>query len=250
MSAERGRSRRRSRCVACSSRSSRSARAPARRPARRRRSSSAAPRPTPDPSCPELPCQAVGSVTGFQVSNGQAQLPFRVPHDGKIKSWTLTLAQPTSSQRSFFNGFFGTPPEARLAILRRVAGHQPAALQPAQPGLDPGAQPLPRPDGQVRRLLKVEKGDIVGLTVPTWAPAFAQGLAAEQRLARQPRAGQLHQLDRRPPGRTAAEGRHAAPPTAAVHDGAPALHGDPGRGLARPRAVRPALVAGLDAASG
>ena len=26
--------------------------------------------------------------------------------------------------------------------------------------------------------LRVEKGDIVGLTVPTWAPAFAQGLEA------------------------------------------------------------------------
>src|SRR5262245_57754012 len=44
----------------------------------------------PDPSCPDLPCQAIGSVTGFQVNNGQAQLPFAVPHDGTIKAWTLT----------------------------------------------------------------------------------------------------------------------------------------------------------------
>ena len=64
-------------------------------------------------------------MTGFQVSNGQAQLPFRVSRDGKVKSWTLTLAQPTNSQRNFFNGFFGTPPEARLAILRRVGGTNP-----------------------------------------------------------------------------------------------------------------------------
>src|SRR6476661_8731229 len=56
----------------------------------------------PDPSCPELPCQAVGSVTGFQVNNGQASLPFLVRSDGTIKAWTLTLAQPTNSQRSFF----------------------------------------------------------------------------------------------------------------------------------------------------
>ena len=42
----------------------------------------------PDPSCPALPCQAVGSVTGFQVSNGQSQLPFRVRKKGKVKSWT------------------------------------------------------------------------------------------------------------------------------------------------------------------
>ena len=36
----------------------------------------------PDPSCPELPCQAVGSVTGFQVSTTQGSLPFRVPRSG------------------------------------------------------------------------------------------------------------------------------------------------------------------------
>src|SRR5690242_18413522 len=48
---------------------------------------------TPDPSCPELPCQAVGSVTGFQVGTDQTSLPFRIPRDGTIKAWTLTLAQ-------------------------------------------------------------------------------------------------------------------------------------------------------------
>ncbi len=112
----------------------------------------------PDPSCPDLPCQAVGSVTGFQVSTNQDRLPFIVPRSGKVKAWTLTLAQPTNRQRSFFNGFFGTPPEARLAILRRVPGHQPATLQPAPPGLDPRAQPLPRQDGQVRRQPESRKG--------------------------------------------------------------------------------------------
>ena len=25
----------------------------------------------PDPSCPDLPCQAIGSVTGFQVNNAR-----------------------------------------------------------------------------------------------------------------------------------------------------------------------------------
>jgi hypothetical protein len=74
----------------------------------------------PDPSCPGLPCQAVGSVTGFQVSTEQGSLPFRVRRDGTVKAWTLTLAEPTNKQRSFFNGFFGTPPQARLAILHRV----------------------------------------------------------------------------------------------------------------------------------
>ena len=130
----------------------------------------------PDPACPEMPCQAIGSVTGFQVSNGQARLPFRVPHNGRITSWTLTLSQPTNKQRAFFNGFFGTPPQARLAILRRIPGTNPprynlrarSAVRVLTPYL-----------GQTVRFgsnLRVRAGDIVGISVPTWAPAFAQDL--------------------------------------------------------------------------
>ncbi|HEY8502095.1 MAG TPA: hypothetical protein VIL21_05380 [Solirubrobacterales bacterium] len=144
----------------------------------------------PDPSCPELPCQAVGSVTGFQVGNGQTRLPFLVPHDGTIKSWTLTLAQPTNSQRTFFNGFFGTPPEARLAILRRVPGSNPPAYRLRRQG---SVQVLSPYLGQTVKFgsnLKVQKGDIVGLTVPTWAPAFAQDLETDNvwRASREPGA--------------------------------------------------------------
>jgi hypothetical protein len=134
---------------------------------------------TPDPSCPGKPCQAIGSVTGFQVSTDQEQLPYSVPHDGKITSWSLTLSQPTNSERAFFNGFFGTPPEARLAILRRVPGTNPprytlraqSSIQVLSPYL-----------GKTVRFgasLNVEKDDIVGISVPTWAPAFAQKLPAE-----------------------------------------------------------------------
>jgi hypothetical protein len=132
----------------------------------------------PDPSCPELPCQAIGSVTGFQVNNGQTRLPFLVPHDGTIKAWTLTLAQPTGSQRSFFNGFFGTPPEARLAILRRVGGTNPPRYTLRSQGSIKVLSPYLGQTVEFSSNLKVEKGDIIGLTVPTWAPAFAQNLNA------------------------------------------------------------------------
>jgi hypothetical protein len=142
----------------------------------------------PDPSCPELPCQAVGSVTGFQVNNGQTRLPFLVPHDGTIKAWTLTLAQPTGSQRSFFNGFFGTPPEARLAILRRVAGTNPPRYTLRSQGSIKVLSPYLGQTVEFSSNLEVEKGDIIGLTVPTWAPAFAQNLSATNvwRASREP----------------------------------------------------------------
>ncbi len=132
----------------------------------------------PDPSCPNLPCQAIGSVTGFQVNNGQTRLPFLVPHDGTIKHWTLTLAQPTNSQRTFFNGFFGTPPEARLAILRRVPGTEPPRYTLRSQGSIKVLSPYLGQTVEFGSNLKVEKGDIVGLSVPTWAPAFAQELSA------------------------------------------------------------------------
>jgi hypothetical protein len=130
----------------------------------------------PDPSCPDLPCQAVGSVTGFQVDNGQTKLPLTVPHDGTIKAWTLTLAQPTNSQRTFFNGFFGTPPQARLAILRRIPGTSPPRYNLRRQGSVKVLSPYLGQTVKFSADLKVEKGDIVGLTVPTWAPAFAQDL--------------------------------------------------------------------------
>ncbi|HET9162048.1 MAG TPA: hypothetical protein VFN89_01215 [Solirubrobacterales bacterium] len=132
----------------------------------------------PDPSCPELPCQAVGSVTGFQVSTSQGTLPFRVPRAGKVTAWTLTLAQPTNQQRSFFNGFFGTPPEARLAILRRVPGTEPPRYNLRSQGSVHVLSPYLGQTVKFGASLKVEKGDIVGVTIPTWAPAFSQNLPA------------------------------------------------------------------------
>jgi len=142
----------------------------------------------PDPSCPDLPCQAVGSVTGFQVSTNQDRLPFIVPRSGKVKAWTLTLAQPTNRQRSFFNGFFGTPPEARLAILRRVPGTNPPRYNLRRQGSIHVLSPYLGKTVKFGANLKVEKGDIVGLTIPTWAPAFAQNLSAQDawRASREP----------------------------------------------------------------
>jgi hypothetical protein len=143
---------------------------------------------TPDPSCPESPCQAIGSVTGFQVSTDQESLPFRVPRDGRVKSWTLALSQPNNMQRSFFNNFFGTPPEARLAILRRVPGTSPPRYVLRKQG---PVEVLSQLLGRTPRFtvsIPVRKNDIIGITVPTWAPAFAEELSSKNswRASREP----------------------------------------------------------------
>jgi len=143
---------------------------------------------SPDPSCPGLPCQAVGSVTGFQTNNGQTNQPFLVPRAGTIKAWTLTLAQPTNSQRAFFNDFFGTPPEARVSILRRVPNTNPPRYQLRAQGAIKVLSPYLGQTVKFGSNIRVEKNDIVALTVPTWAPTFSQGLPANNvwRASREP----------------------------------------------------------------
>ena len=135
----------------------------------------------PDPSCPENPCRAIGSVTGFQAQTPKSNLPFRVPGNGRITAWSITLAQPTNKQRSFFNGFFGTPPEARIAILKRVPGTSPpryklrrqSAIRVLSPYLGQTVK------FKLGKALPVRRGNIVGLTVPTWAPTFAINLSGK-----------------------------------------------------------------------
>ena len=45
----------------------------------------------PDPSCPESPCQAIGSVTGFQVSTSQGSLACTTPNS-TICRWPCASA--------------------------------------------------------------------------------------------------------------------------------------------------------------
>ena len=136
------------------------------------------PRP-PHPVCPEN-CRAVAKVTGFQVSseNGEGErknLPFRVPFDGVLTSWTIALAFPTNRQRDFFNENWGSPSKARIAVLRRLPGTTPPRYRLMR-------QAPPRalagwfgrtPRFRLRPAIPVRRGDIIALTVPTWAPALA-----------------------------------------------------------------------------
>src|SRR5262249_34227271 len=75
-------------------------------------------------------------------------------------------------------GFFGTPPEARLAILRRIPGSNPPRYSLVSQSAVKVLSPYLGQTVKFGSNLKVEKNDIVGLTVPTWAPAFSQGLSS------------------------------------------------------------------------
>jgi hypothetical protein len=151
---------------------------------------------TPPASCPGkivnnveiTPCRVEGHVTGFQaVADGVAR-PYEAPFEGKIVAWSITLAKPstketkeTTDEVSFFNDFLGTPSEARIGVLRPVENTKPPKYtlvrQSPLEVLNPyfGSTPVFALDHP----LTVLQGQIVALTVPTWAPMFAFNVSAE-----------------------------------------------------------------------
>ncbi len=150
----------------------------------------------PKASCPgkmvnEVPiksCKVEGHITGFQaVADGVAK-PFEVPFDGKIVAWSITLSRPstketdtTTNEVAFFNEFLGKPSEARIGILRPIEGSKPPQYKLVRQSpieiLNPyfGSTPIFALDHP----LTVLKGQVVALTIPTWAPMFAFEVSAE-----------------------------------------------------------------------
>ena len=96
---------------------------------------------------------------------------------GWLTSWTITLSKPTTEEISFFGQLTGGPPEAGLVTLRQGANYRFRVV---------GATPviaLTPLLGQTKVItltapLAVVPGEVLGLSVPTWAPALALGLPA------------------------------------------------------------------------
>jgi hypothetical protein len=132
--------------------------------------------PATVPSCPATPCLAVSRTTGFQVKVGTTHNPLAAPRDGTIVAWTISLGKPNATQIKFFNSAEGGVSEAAIAVLRpqpkpnltyKLVAQSP--LVKLQPYFGKTAQfPLVN-------TIEVKKGDIVALTVPSWAPALALG---------------------------------------------------------------------------
>jgi hypothetical protein len=150
----------------------------------------------PPASCPGkivnnveiTPCRVEGHVTGFQsIADGVAR-PFEAPFEGKIVAWSITLAKPsiretktTTDEVGFFNDFLGTPSQARIGVLRPVEDTKPPKYTLVRQSpievLNPyfGSTPVFALDHP----LTVLQGQVVALTIPTWAPMFAFNVSAE-----------------------------------------------------------------------
>jgi hypothetical protein len=130
------------------------------------------------PSCPAAPCQAISRTTAYQVKVGPDRKSFAVPRAGKIVAWSVTLGKPAAKQREFFEGSLGGEAQAGITILKRGKRlrHQVLGASPVQTLTPFFGQTVQFP---LDRALNVTRGNIVALTVPTWAPALALGLGRD-----------------------------------------------------------------------
>jgi len=140
------------------------------------------PATTPEtvPSCPTSPCLAVSRTTGFQVKVATNTNLLSAPRNGTIVAWTIMLGKPTATQIKFFNANEGGVSEAGIAVLQpqpkpnltyKLIAQSP--LVKLQPYFGATAQfPL-------ATTIPIKKGDVVALTVPSWAPALALGFGKD-----------------------------------------------------------------------
>jgi hypothetical protein len=134
------------------------------------------PEPFPAASCPEN-CQAIAQVSGYNVEIGKSKNTFRINRPGRVVALTMRLGDPNADQLNYFRTTFGGTSQARVSILKPARTKQRHRLlaQSELFNLEPyfGSTPT----FALRRSLPVLKGNIIAITVPTWAPAFAHGLA-------------------------------------------------------------------------
>jgi hypothetical protein len=145
-------------------------------------------RHTPNPACPRDtradPCSAVGSVTAFMRRADGKRFPFMVRRNGKLVAFALDLSRPTKDQRNFFgkvfkSGRFGKSPTARLAVLKQTRNQRRKyeLLRQTPTVVLSGA--LGRKQiFTLDKPLRIRKGQVVALTIPTWASNFAVNVSS------------------------------------------------------------------------
>jgi hypothetical protein len=134
-------------------------------------------------------CSVLASVTGFQTKIGSHEKPFRVRWPGRIVAWSIKLSRPKKRDINCFTkgckvGDFRVPAfgkaSARLSILKplgkKIKRGKPLYKLVRQSPLEYlGPYFGSTTTFTLGRPLKVGTGNIVALTTPSWAPAFAIG---------------------------------------------------------------------------
>ena len=154
------------------------------------------PQNRPAADCPQEPCRATGKMTGFQVqqlkqADGDrvTEFPTKVrKRNSWLVAFSLKLGDPTARQKKFFNRLWGKPAQARISILdpepkegdrrnrrQRYRLHNQSRVFDLRPFFGKKAWFV------LPKRMHVARGQVIALTLPTWAPVLATDLRGKER---------------------------------------------------------------------
>jgi hypothetical protein len=127
---------------------------------------------------PGEPVRGDLSHHGVPDARGCPAQAVRGAADGRIVAWSITLGAPRKKQLAFFEENLGGPAQAGITVLRPGTRHYGRVVaQSPLINLTPFfGRTVQFP---LDRALPVLKGQMVALTVPTWAPALSLGLGRD-----------------------------------------------------------------------
>lgn len=133
-----------------------------------------------NPSCPADPCEAAVRVTGLQGrAAGGPKNPYYIRRSGYVVAFTVTLAAPTAEQVAFFNDNFGSPAEVGLSVLRKSDKKKTRLnyrLVNQSQLFEVENYFGSKPTFVLDQPMRVRKANWIAITVPSWAPIFANNL--------------------------------------------------------------------------
>jgi hypothetical protein len=120
-----------------------------------------------------------------------------------LVAFSLTLGDPDAEQRKFFNRLWGKPAEARIAILNpepsegdRNNSHQRYSLDSQSAVYDVRPWFGKKAWFVLKKRMHVSRGQVIALTLPTWAPVLATDLRKRERWRSSRKPGHCEELER------------------------------------------------------
>jgi hypothetical protein len=165
----------------------------------------------PEADCREEPCRATGKMTGFQVqqlkqADGSRVTRFPTRMRGGnawLVAFSVTLGDPNAQQRKFFNRLWGKPAQARIAILdpepseddrrnrrQRYRLHSQTDVYDVRPWFGKKAWFV------LKQRMHVSRGQVIALTLPTWAPVLETDLRRRERWRSSRKPGDCEEVER------------------------------------------------------
>lgn len=129
-------------------------------------------------SCPDKECRAITRTTAYQAKVGENRGLMSVKNDGRLVAVTYALGKPGPKQADFFAQTFGGAAQAAVVVLRpgKKLNYTVVGKGPMTTLTDYFGQTVQIP---LVRTLRVRKNDVIGLTIPTWAPLLQLNLGGD-----------------------------------------------------------------------